>query len=72
MYPYKQIYTLPGLLQYGYIVSSPNARVSSREAVCTTFMMALVVTWPWHRPMTYHMRSGHANSLAIPTLYNEY
>ena len=61
--PHRQFHTLLGLLdsQAALQNSYSNARVPSRELVCTIFMQVFGMTCPRREPMTYRMRGGHAN-----------
>ena len=60
---HRQFQTLPGLLDSRAELSNsyPDIRVTSREAICTIYIMVFGMTQPGHEPMTYHMRGGHAN-----------
>ena len=62
-WPHRQFHTLPALLYSRAALSNsyPNACVTSREAVCTVFMMVFGMTQPGHEFMTYRVRGGHAN-----------
>ena len=61
--PYRQFFTLPGLLDSWAEQrnSYPKACVPSREAICTIIIMIFGMTRSGREPATYRMRSaGHA------------
>ena len=50
-FPHRQFHTLPGCTAK----LLPSTCVSSREAVCTSFMMVFSMTRPGCEPTTYRM-----------------
>ena len=47
------------LIPGGQTLRFPNACVTSREAVCTNYMMVFGMTQPGLEPTIYRMRGGH-------------